>query len=166
MIQVLKIHKDRQTGILNLDDVKNWLKVDFDRDDALITDLIEAAIDLFELYTGYSVDSENVKVWLRSDISIFTLPYVFPDVINSVKINGNDVVFTFDGLNTIVLDDIDVPDGVIEVDYQTEAGLDYGMKVILYEIVAILYDNRGNANEQIDLSKIKMIDKYNKNLWF
>jgi uncharacterized phage protein (predicted DNA packaging) len=45
--------------IVSLDAVKNWLRIDFSEDDALLTTLISAAEEYLKNATGITYDSEN-----------------------------------------------------------------------------------------------------------
>jgi uncharacterized phage protein (predicted DNA packaging) len=45
--------------IVSLDEVKNWLRIDFSEDDALLTTLISAAEEYLKNATGITYDSEN-----------------------------------------------------------------------------------------------------------
>jgi uncharacterized phage protein (predicted DNA packaging) len=45
--------------IVSLDEVKNWLRIDFSEDDALLTTLISAAEEYLKNATGITYDSAN-----------------------------------------------------------------------------------------------------------
>jgi uncharacterized phage protein (predicted DNA packaging) len=45
--------------IVSLDEVKNWLRIDFSEDDALLTTLISAAEKYLKNATGNTFDSSN-----------------------------------------------------------------------------------------------------------
>jgi uncharacterized phage protein (predicted DNA packaging) len=45
--------------IVSLDEVKNWLRIDFSEDDALLTTLISAAEEYLKNATGITYDSTN-----------------------------------------------------------------------------------------------------------
>lgn len=45
--------------IVSLDEVKNWLRIDFSEDDTLLTTLISAAEEYLKNATGITYDSEN-----------------------------------------------------------------------------------------------------------
>jgi uncharacterized phage protein (predicted DNA packaging) len=45
--------------IVSLDEVKNWLRIDFSEDDALLTTLVSAAEEYLKNATGITYDSKN-----------------------------------------------------------------------------------------------------------
>lgn len=138
---------------LTLDEVKAFIRVDFDTDDDLITSMIDQSRDLIEQYTNSSmVDSDIVLIASKRESLV--LPYSPVNVITSiVDIDDNAIDYTYDKL-TVELK----ATTTFTVTYSTTGTVPDGLKLGWLEIMAYLYEQRG------DTSQIALILYYNKNL--
>ena len=160
--------------LLDLAEVKSWLRVSYDTDDALLQSLIEGAETLFEEYTGRTVSKANISlVYKGEDINekIISLPY--PPMVGVLASYGdsysNALHFEFNTANnTVVITDDTSEYNEVVIAYEAESnGTDkIGIKILLLQIIALMYDNRGDVNYSIDISQIKGIQKYNMKGWF
>ena len=142
------------TEELTLEDAKAFLRVDFDDDDTLITDLISQSRDLIEQYTNRSLVDSEIKLTASKRQSII-LPFGLVSTVVSVKDTETqeDLEFKWDGLYLSY-----VSDNTTLIDYTTVANNTQGLMLGWKEIVSYLYENRG------DTSSIALILYYNTNL--
>lgn len=139
---------------VTLDEAKDFLRVDYDTDDVLITSIITQSRDIVEQFLSRSlVDS---AITLTADCRHeMVLPYgPVTSVASVLDIDGIEVAdWTWDGL-TLKLKVTDT----FTVLYNTAADEHPGLKLGLLETIAYLYENRG------DTASIGLILYYNKNL--
>lgn len=142
------------TEELTLEDAKAFLRVDFDDDDTLITDLISQSRDLIEQYTNRSLVDSEIKLTASKRQSII-LPFGLVSTVVSVKDTETqeDLEFKWDGLYLSY-----VSDNTTLIDYTTVANNTQGLMLGWKEIVSYFYENRG------DTSSIALILYYNTNL--
>ena len=76
-------------------EVKNYLRVDYDVDDTIIDDLIEASYDAFEGYTNRSIRNYRIEaVWEQFGVSV-DLPYM-PVNFGSSAVSVTSVEYSFE----------------------------------------------------------------------
>jgi len=139
---------------ITLTEAKAFLRVDFTEDDDLITDLIGQSRDLIEQYTNRSLIDSTIKVTAskRKDI---VLPFGLVSIVNTVTDveTSESLGFKWDGL---VLS-YDSPNTTL-IEYETVEDNTEGLILGWHEIIAYLYENRG------DSSSIALILYNNQNL--
>ena len=152
---MLKVQKTaRSVSPLTLAVVKQWLKVDGNSDDSLITTLIEQSRDLIEAYLGRSLIEYDITLTATARREV-ELPYGPVDSITSVKDNdGNDVDYKYYGF-TVTLDS---PVDTV-INYRTTGDLPKGLELGWLEAIAYLYEFRGD-----DKQAFKMALYQNQNL--
>lgn len=91
------------TEPLTLAEMKAWLKVEVDDDEAIIEALIPAARYVCEGFTGLSLAQRTVTAVLRNDLGGIRLPYgPVGDITSMTDGNGNDIAsdnYTISGTN-------------------------------------------------------------------
>ncbi len=155
-ITMLKIERNI-TGVidevLTLDEVKNFLKVDYDTEDTLLTDLMDQSRDILEQFLSRSILASDVTLTVSKRDEVI-LPYAPIDTIDSITDqDGDPIEYTYDELSIKL-----VSTDTFTIDYYTLTDLPPGLKLGLLETIAYLYENRG------DISGIGLILYYNKNL--
>lgn len=155
---------------LVLQDVKNHLRVDFAEDDSYITNLIKTSALRFEKITGRDLITKTYKSFIdifpvynipiilpRSKIqSVVSIQYFFNDVLTTYT--ANNYYFTeSNNLSEIYLkedkeypSEIDYKKNCIVINYTsgfgaTNTSVPFDIKQMLYEYIAFLYKNRGDA---------------------
>lgn len=149
----LKLTKQlRGLAPITLTETKEWLRVDFTSDDNLIKDLIFRSIDIVEKYLDASINSYTITL-TASPRKELKLPYTPVKSITSVQDdNGADLSYEYDGFCiTLGSGTMSVTTGIstpkpFVVEY--EAGYDLvpdGLKTGILEVIAQLYENRGDS---------------------
>lgn len=149
--------------VLSLSDVKSWLRISFNSDDDLLNNLIIQSRELVETYINQSIVETKI-VCEASPRETLVLPYGPIISISGVTdFDGNDIEYTWDGfeisfeplysntITTYISGMIDIPSG---------------LKLILYQFILYLYENRGDdSGFQNLLYKNKYLQQYRKKLW-
>jgi len=152
MIEVQKT----QTGVigLTLEEVKDFMRVDFSEDDALITSLINQSKDLIEEYLNRSLVVNTIHL-IASPREELEIPFGPIETIESVKDveSGDDIDYEYDGLLLTLK-----VDKTFSVSCTSHDNLPAGLKLGWLEIITWLYENRG------DTSGFGMMLYYNNNL--
>lgn len=147
MLRVNKV----DTGIagLTLDELKMWVKVDYNDDDEVLSNLIRQSRGLLENYLNISMVDSSITLLMDSRTDI-RLPYGPADTIVSVKDeDGNDLNYKHDGL--LLRIDPATIDCTITVVYTTLDNTNTGLKLGWMEVAAYLYENRGDVVQFINL---------------
>ena len=139
---------------VTLDEAKDFLRVDYDTDDVLITSIITQSRDIVEQFLSRSL-VDSASTLLADCRHEMVLPYgPVTSVASVLDIDGVEVAdWTWDGL-TLKLKVTDT----FTVLYDTAADEHPGLRLGLLETIAYLYENRG------DTGSIGLILYYNKNL--
>ena len=144
---------DGNTEPVTLQQAKDWLRVDSEDDDALITDLITVARKRIERFTGVSMVDKDI-VCIVEISKEFPLPYPALDEITTVKrwvgtewetLTTSDYVLL--GTNTATFR----PNvaGLYEIAYSTTADTDSALKLDLKRVLLWLYENRGDDSDNM-----------------
>lgn len=164
----------RYSGIgaepITITDVKNWLKVDFDDEDTLITSLITQIREIAEEASGLSLvektieyfeeDRELISDWLK-------LPYPEHDEITEVILDGTTLTasnYSVTGLTqkiikvtgTVTATDT-LNDNGLKVTYTAKGTCPSGIKLAMFKSIAETYEKRGNTFEG---SLVKLTDNF------
>ena len=139
---------------LTLDEVKAFLRVDYDTDDVLIDSLILQSKDLIEEYLNVSL-VQNMIIIVTAPVDKLALVYTPLGTIVEVKSVKNDEVLEYE-----------YKGGYLEVKTNEDYYVEYatnpvtapGLQLGWMEIIAWLYENRG------DTSGLGLILYYNQNL--
>lgn len=123
---------------VTLNEAKLWLKVDFNTDDALITELISAARKFIEDFTGRSIVAGTVTV---EETESLRLPLPTHGQVTNVTLDGVTTTSYYISGQSVKKITFTAA-GVYRVTYQTEANTDQAIKTIIKKIVAHHYENR------------------------
>ena len=141
------------TDDLTLEEAKTFMRVDFDEEDELITNLISQARNLIEVYTNRSLIESGVIAVLsarKEYIPSYGPVYLIVDLKDK---DGNAVDYEWDGLKlTFKTKD------TLTLRYDTKPDNTFGLMLGWKETVSYLYENRA------DTSNIGLILYYNQNL--
>lgn len=136
------------TEPVDLASVKAWLTIDYDTDDALLSEMIIAARQDIEQETGLAlVEKEVVYDFTVTDNDSVRLPYV---------ISVEDIVLTDENAEPVDSDNYKHRAGVIamkqtgcfSVSYTTANTVPAGLKEAIKMLVAYRYNNRGDSERQ------------------
>jgi len=150
-----------QAEPVTLQEVKNWLRIDLDDDDDILTMLITAARETLEAYTNVSFISRVVKATIKNQLGGYPLPYgPVGDIISFTDKDGEDITdyeitgTDFKQVETAFFDPVTVEYNagysVPPTDFKT---------AILCQ-VALMYENRGEAT--ISGSAKALLSKYRR----
>ena len=159
---------------LNLSEVKDWLRVDGDDDDSLITNLITQVRELVESYLGTSIALQDITLTTGNGGSGITLPYQPIASITSVQDDdGNDVSYDWNGymlsFNNMIISVTagSTPDHFTVVYEAGYATIPAGLKLGLLEVIAWLYENRGDAGKlNYMIYQNANLQPYRAKIWF
>jgi uncharacterized phiE125 gp8 family phage protein len=147
------------TEPVELQEAKDWMKITFDEEDTIITDLIPATRELLERYTSRSLAPKTLTVLMEiNDCSLFELPYGPVTGVTTVTRKNE-----FDDDETMVAGEdyqvvgkmirIQTP-GTYEIEY--EAGYDPlpdDLRKDQLRLIGWMYQNRGIQFEAADKLK-------------
>ncbi len=127
------------TPSLTLTEVKNFIRVDYNEDDTLLDNLILQSMDLIENYLDRSMVESDV-ILTASGRTELILPLAPIDTITSIKdADGNELDYTYDGLSVKLKST-----GTFTVEYSTTANNEGGLTLGWMEVIAYMYENRGD----------------------
>lgn len=144
----IKINSTIGNEILTSQSVKDYVRIDTDSDDNVITSMISQARIWCENYISRDIVSKNRTYYLDSTNGIFDLPFGPVSSIIEVRING---IVTTDfealGLNneTIELDGGSAER--VKITYITEGINDSLVKQAMLQLISTYYDNRSDFIE-------------------
>lgn len=161
--------------ICSISDIKNYLRIDNTDDDTLLEDIRQYASDCAENYAGIDFIAKRRKLFLSSlpYDGVVILPFANENVgtldmtIHSIKdIDLNDISdYEFLGTrkSQIKFNDPNLTD--IIIDYQTTGAITQQFKMILFKMIANLYDFRSDfiAGKTINIlpgNTMQLLDKY------
>lgn len=159
-----------------LPEAKEWLRVDYTTDDALITSLITRSRELVETYTNSSIVLTTIVLEATAR-AVIQLPYGPIITVSSVKdIDGNDLPYEWDHF-VVTLEPKSwsptAPEAPQYVNTTTTYDAGYatvpeGLKAVLLEVLAYLYENRGDVPFPVIqnlLYQIQPLKQYRKKIW-
>lgn len=161
--------------ICPVSEIKNYLRIDNTDDDTLLEDIRQYASDCAENYAGVDFIAKRRKLFLSSlpYDGVVILPFANENVgtldmtINSVKDMDNNTISDYEFLGTrksqIKFNDPNLTD--IIIDYQTTGAVTQQFKMILFKMIANLYDFRsdfiaGKAVNILPGNTMQLLDKY------
>ena len=104
-MSIINISEEQDINIMDLAEIKNFLRIDFDNDDNLLKELLKSAIRQCELYTSKSLYQKTYKFSTYKNVTnILNLPYSPLISITSVNIidkNNNSIEYINYTLDTI-----------------------------------------------------------------
>lgn len=150
-MSIINILNELDTSIIDLSEIKNFLRIDFDEDDNLLNRLLKSAIKQCELYISRSITQKTYRLSLYNRVGKFINLLYFPVTnVTSIDIidkNNNTVKFknyTFDQIsNKVILNNI--PTNFYRIDITYEAGytkIPDDIKQALLFHVAKMYDDK------------------------
>jgi len=177
MMDQMEIHSiigDIDT-ICPVSEIKNYLRIDNTDDDTLLEDIRQYASDCAENYAGIDFIAKRRKLFLSSlpYDGVVILPFANENVgtldmtIHSVKDMDNNTIEDYEFLGTrksqIKFNDPNLTD--ILIDYQTTGAVTQQFKMILFKMIANLYDFRsdfiaGKAVNILPGNTMQLLDKY------
>ena len=164
------INRTKTDGnLLSLDEAKRWLKIDTSDEDELISTLIKSAEQQAEDYLSRSISRTTISVVFRG------IDIEYPQRLPLLPLRGVLMAYG-DGFGNALSFEDNVGDGTImfddDVSGYNEVMIGYecgsndadkdGMKVLLLQLVAMMYERRG---DDIDLSLIPGLQRYSLKLW-
>lgn len=104
-MSIINILTEQDANIIDLAEIKNFLRIDFDDDDNLLRELLKTAVKQCELYISKSLSEKNYKLSVY-ECATNTLNLPYPPVIsvNSITIidkYNNNIEYTNYLLDTI-----------------------------------------------------------------
>lgn len=145
---------------VTLHQAKDYLRIDFDDDDSLITDLIATATQWCEKYTDWALSVRDIDIaMIGCQMSIYTYPIIITDVVNS---NGDTVNYKVTQRPGKVI--ISAPEGsIIKATIGTTsypAQFDTAIK----KLVVYLYENRDTYNMALPADVQGLINQLRRNI--
>jgi hypothetical protein len=140
----IKVNSLLGNEIITLGDVKNYVRIDSDDDNAIITNMITQARIWCENYISRDIVPKNRTYYMDSTSGLFDLPFAPVATIESVTVEGEAATYTEYGLDDLSIELDGGPSNNVKITYTT-AGLDDGLiKQALLQMVSNLYDNRAD----------------------
>ena len=151
----IKINSLLGNEIITLGEVKNYVRIDSDDDNAIITNMITQARIWCENYISRDIVPKNRTYYLPSTNGMFDLPFAPIASVVSVLINGNAAEYTEYGLDDLSIELDGGPANNIKVTYTTTGINDGLVKQALLQLVSTYYDNRADYSLTTgDLEKV------------
>jgi hypothetical protein len=150
----IKINSTLGNEIITAQDVKDYVRIDTNADDALIMQMITEARIWCENFISRDIVAKNRTYYLPTTNGLFDLPFAPIASVVSVLINGAAAQYTEYGLDDLSIELDGGPADNVKVTYTT-TGLNDGLvKQALLQLVSTFYDNRadfsvsaGNVNK-------------------
>lgn len=140
----IKVNSLLGNEIITLGDVKNYVRIDSDDDNAIITNMITQARIWCENYISRDIVPKNRTYYMDSTSGLFDLPFAPVATIESVTVEGEAATYTEYGLDDLSIELDGGPSLNVKVTYTT-AGLSDGLvKQALLQMVSNYYDNRAD----------------------
>ena len=140
----IKVNSVLGNEIITLADVKNYVRIDSDDDNAIITNMIAQARLWCENYISRDIVPKNRTYYMESTSGLFDLPFAPVATIESVTVEGEAATYTEYGLDDLSIELDGGPSINVKVTYTT-AGLSDGLvKQALLQMVSNYYDNRAD----------------------
>ena len=140
----IKVNSVLGNEIITLADVKNYVRIDSDDDNAIITNMIAQARLWCENYISRDIVPKNRTYYMESTSGLFDLPFAPVATIESVTVEGEAATYTEYGLDDLSIELDGGPSLNVKVTYTT-AGLSDGLvKQALLQMVSNYYDNRAD----------------------
>ena len=140
----IKVNSLLGNEIITLGDVKNYVRIDSDDDNAIITNMITQARIWCENYISRDIVPKNRTYYMDSTSGLFDLPFAPVATIESVTVEGEAATYTEYGLDDLSIELNGGPSNNVKITYTT-AGLNDGLiKQALLQMVSNYYDNRAD----------------------
>ena len=140
----IKVNSLLGNEIITTADVKSYVRIDTDEDDALIANMITEARIWCENYISRDIVAKNRTYYLSDTSGLFDLPFAPIATVTGVTIEGEAATFTEYGLDDLSIELDGGPSSNVKVTYTT-AGLNDGLiKQALLQMVSNYYDNRAD----------------------
>lgn len=142
-----------QNSPVTLDEMKQFLKVETNEDDALISELIETYTRHVEEVSGYTLRPVQVKFRVLK-IDDYSIEAPYRPIASIVSVESEDNVTVTIG-NEVFFYTEDRTDKPVVITYQTGASTNTLLKELVRRLVAYAYEHRGEVTEfPEDLQKI------------
>ena len=129
---------------VELAEAKNYLRVDTDADNYLITNMIEQARITIENYICRDIVAKDRTFFLDEAISYINLPFAPVRTIQTITSEGSTASYTEIGILKEVIELDELPAKKIKITYQTKGFVDSSIKQAILQMVSTLYDNRAD----------------------
>jgi uncharacterized phiE125 gp8 family phage protein len=140
----IKVNSLLGNEILTVADVKNYVRIDTDDDDPIITNMISQARIWCENYISKDIVPKNRTYYLDETNGLFDLPFSPVDSVISVTSGGQNIGYTEYGLDDLSIELDGGPSSNVKVTYTT-AGLNDGLvKQAMLQLISTYYDNRAD----------------------
>lgn len=104
-MSIINVLTEQDANIIDLAEIKNFLRIDFDDDDNLLKELLKTAVKQCELYISKSLSEKNYKLSVyECTTNTLNLPYPPVISVNSITIidkYNNNIEYTNYLLDTI-----------------------------------------------------------------
>lgn len=160
----IKINSTIENEIVTAEDVKNYVRIDTEADNSIITSMIIQARIWCENYISRDIVSKNRTYYLDSTNGIFDLPFGPVASVSEITIDGTSTTdYEFVGLDneTIELDQGSAER--VKITYITQGINDALVKQAILQLVSTYYDNRADFDSG-DSKGIQTIPTSSKNI--
>jgi len=147
---------------VTLADAKNYMRVDTDADDLLITNMIEQARIYLENHICRDIVAKDRTFFLDNAITVINIPFAPVETISTVTVEGSTASFTEVGLKKEMIELNELPAKRIKITYQTSGLVDGAIKQAVLQMASTLYDNRadfvtGSITQEIPLDARRLV---------
>ena len=138
---------------ISIEEAKKYMRIDYDNEDMLISLLVSGVRRRIEEFTGRSLVSRTVELFLPEVPEEIKLPYPDHDAITEVEINGTtSTAYIKTGLNQFILRPTTVTttqqnESGFYVKYTTLGNCPEWVKIEMLKSIDEKYRNRGNTFE-------------------
>ena len=142
--QVIDYTKGIVNEFITLSELKEYCKISYSTDDALLTSLITAAREVCENYTNRSFGEREMICWINNNNGNTQLP--FGPISEIVKVSdefGTEVSYQTRGTSFI---QINFPRSILKVEYNAgKSNVEEVFKTAIKAQALFMYENRGDA---------------------
>lgn len=146
---------------VTLQQAKDYLRIDFNDDDALIESLIATATQWIEKYTDWALSVSNVEISTKScETTIYTYPIEITSVVDK---SNNPVSYTVKNKPTNII--VFAPAGSIINAKIGTASYPTQFDTAIKKLVVYLYENRDAYNMQLPVDVQGLVNQLRRNLF-
>jgi hypothetical protein len=145
---------------ITLVEAKQWARIDYEADDAIVRDLIKSVRDYVEQYLGRSLVSSTITYQLDPDYvsDMVSLPLPYHGQIVSVKLDGVETdTYSVRGIKRLTFEGFEV--GTYEITYTTIGDCPAAVKTVMRRLLADQNETR-NGDMAMTVDAMRMLMPY------
>lgn len=130
--------------VVSLQESKNFMRVDTDADNFLITRMIEQSRIVLENYLSADIVPKERKMYYPIVNELVYLPFSPVNTIDSVTVNGSSATYESKGVGNNIVSLSETPANEVLITYKTKGLNNVLIKQTILQMTSTLYDQRND----------------------